>query len=286
LLYEDSGMDNPVTISDRVAAAAQAIRRQWTCPATTAVILGTGLGELADEVAAPVAVPYGDIPGFPRSTALAHRGRLVCGELRGTPIVMMQGRCHRYEGYGCDELTFPTRVLAALGIKTLIVTNAAGGLNPDFSIGDVMLIDDHINLMGLAGAVRFDHGSFGRMPRSRTHLYDRELAASAVTAARRGDVPLQRGVYVGVTGPTYETRAEYRAFRRIGGDCVGMSTLPEVVTAASLGVRVLGLSTVTNVACPDAPKVVSADEVVEMARVALPRVRLVVKSIVAVQGKA
>jgi purine-nucleoside phosphorylase len=273
-------MDDHLTISDRVAAAAEAIRRQWSCPAETAVILGTGLGDLADEMSAAATIHYGDIPGFPRSTALAHKGRLVCGELRGVSVMMMQGRCHPYEGYACDELTFPVRVLAALGVKTLVVTNAAGGLNPDFVIGDVMLIEDHINLMWLAGTSRPDAALPGRMPRPLVRLYDRQLAAAAVAAARHHDFPLQRGVYIGVTGPCYETRAEYRAFRRLGGDCVGMSTLPEVLTAATLGVRVLGFSTVTNVACPDAPKIVSAEEVVEVARVALPRVRMLLRTII------
>jgi len=273
-------MSDELTLSDRVALAAQAIRKQWSCPAETAVILGTGLGDLADEMTAAATISYSDIPGFPRSTALAHKGRLVCGELRGVPVMMMQGRCHPYEGYAAGELTFPVRVLAALGIQTLIVTNAAGGLNPDFVIGDVMLIEDHINLMWLAGTSRLDPASPGRVPRPLVRLYDRELAAAAVAAARRHDFPLQRGVYIGVTGPCYETRAEYRAFRRLGGDCVGMSTLPEVLTAATLGVRVLGFSTVTNVACPDAPKVVSAEEVVEVARVALPRVRMLLHTIV------
>ena len=257
-------------MSDRLAIAAETVRRRWSCPAPTAVILGTGLGDLADEVATSTTIPYRDIPGFPHSTALAHKGRLVCGELAGTPIVMMQGRCHLYEGYSLDDVTLPVRVLAALGIKTLIVTNAAGGLNPNYSTGDVMLIDDHINLMA----------PWDRPLASRPN-YDCGIAESALSAARKNDFHLQRGVYIGVLGPTYETRAEYRAFRRIGGDCVGMSTVPEVLAAASCGLRVLGLSTVTNVATPDAPKKVSADEVVEVAAIARPRVQTIIQEIVA-----
>jgi purine-nucleoside phosphorylase len=259
-----------------VENAVEAISARWSCDATTAVILGTGLGELAEEVAAAAVLPYRDIPGFASSTALAHKGRLICGELNGAPVIMLQGRCHGYEGYSLNELTFPVRVLAALGIKTLIVTNAAGGLNPNYAIADVMLIDDHIDLMC------FDRGKASFFSTSRRHeaFYDRKLAESAAAAARRADFVLQRGVYVAVRGPSYETRAEYRAFRRIGGDAVGMSTVPEVLAAMSCGIRVLGLSTITNVAWPDAPKTVTAEEVVEVAAIALPRMRAIIEAVV------
>lgn len=275
-----------LTTADRVALAAESIRRRWTCAASTAVILGTGLGELADELTAAIAIPYGDIPGFPRSTALAHKGRLVCGELHGSPVVMLQGRCHLYEGYGLDQLTMSVRVLAALGIQTLVVTNAAGGLNPDYSLGDVMLIDDHINLQGIARTCPLDPAALGRATRPQARLYDRGLAQAVEQIARRNDFPLRRGVYVAVTGPSYETRAEYRAFRRLGGDAVGMSTVPEVLTAIGCGLAVLGLSTITNVACPDAPQVVTAEEVVDVARLARPRVRAIVQGLLARQASA
>lgn len=273
--------ESPVTPADLVASAAEFIRRRWDCEATTAVILGTGLGELADEASDVHTIPYEAIPGLPRSTALAHQGRLVCGSWRGMPVYLLQGRCHRYEGYSLAELTLGVRVLAALGVSTLVVTNAAGGLNPDFTIGDVMLIDDHINLMGGGGTLATAGFALGRPPRSQPRLYDRALAALAVASAQGARFPLQRGTYIGVSGPCYETRAEYRAFRRLGGDCVGMSTVPEVLTAASLGLRVLGLSTVTNVACPDAPQIVSAEEVVEVAHIALPRVRTILHDVIA-----
>ena len=260
--------------------AIDAIASRWNCAATTAVILGTGLGDLADEVAAEAVIPYREIPGFPCSTALAHKGRLICGKLGGRQVVMMQGRCHLYEGYPLAAVTFPTRVLHGLGIRTLIVTNAAGGINPSYSVGDVMLIDDHINLMWLAPV-----GQASSLPviraRGADGLYDAALAQRSLEIARASNFPLHCGVYVAVTGPSYETRAEYRAFRRIGGDCVGMSTVPEVLTAASLGLRVLGLSTVTNVARPDAPNVVSAEEVVQVAATALPKVRAIIHGIFA-----
>lgn len=265
------------SVSDAIAR----IRGQWRTDAATAVILGTGLGNLAEEVDSPVVIPYRDIPEFPRSTALAHKGRLVCGELAGRPIVMLQGRCHLYEGYAAGELCLPTRVLAALGIKTLVITNAAGGLNPRYSVGDVMVIDDHICLMGLASLSPLPAECPERVTRPNARLYDERLIREATAIACASGFHLQCGVYVGVTGPTYETRAEYRAFRRIGGDCVGMSTIPEVLTAAACGMRVLGLSTVTNVARPDAPQVVSAQEVVEVATTALPKVRSIIRGLVA-----
>jgi purine-nucleoside phosphorylase len=264
---------------DTVARAVAEIRRRWKGDARTAVILGSGLGDLADEVAAEAIISYREIPGFPHSTALAHKGRLVCGTLAGRQVVMMHGRCHLYEGYGLDRVTLPARVLCALGIEQLVVTNAAGGVNPSFTVGDVMLIEDHINLMWVGGTLPLDPAAPGRTSRPRARLYDEQLASEALAIARREDFVLQRGVYVALTGPSYETRAEYRAFRRLAGDCVGMSTVPEVLVAAAAGVRVLGLSTVTNVARPDAPQKVSADEVVEVGKLALPKVRAIVKGI-------
>jgi len=196
-------------------------------------------------------------------------------------VIMLQGRCHLYEGHPLSVITFPTRVLHALGIETLIVTNAAGGINPQYAVGDVMLIDDHINLMWLPPMGQ-TAALPDRMPRTTDGLYDRDLSRRAIQVARSANFPLQRGVYVAVTGPSYETRAEYRAFRRIGGDCVGMSTVPEVLTAAALGMRVLGLSTVTNVARPDAPQTVSAEEVVQVAATALPRVRAIIRGVLSI----
>jgi purine-nucleoside phosphorylase len=266
------------TAADRAALAAATIRRHWSCPPATAIILGTGLGPLADEIVAEAAIPYREIPGFPCSTALAHKGRLVCGTLAGAHVIALQGRCHCYEGYAAAEVTLPVRTLAALGVKNLIVTNAAGGLNSNFAMGDVMLIEDHINLMG-PGSWPLASCSPSSTPAPCFRFYDAEFAAQAEKIARRADFPLRRGIYVAVVGPSYETRAEYRAFRRIGGDCVGMSTVPEVLAAASCGMRVLGLSTVTNVACPDAPQKVTAQEVVDVAATALPKVRRIIEGL-------
>lgn len=286
-----------VPTADRVALAARAISERWTGTCSTAVVLGTGLGDLAKEITVEAAIPYREIPGFLRVAAPAHKGQLICGRWHDAPIVMLQGRCHAYEGHASADLALPVQALAALGIKNLVVTNAAGGLNPNFAIGDVMLIDDHINLMGVhfsgSGVVCANtiadrstpsQSTPDPFPSRQANFYDTPLAAHAERTARQYDFPLRRGTYIAVSGPSYETRAEYRAFRRLGGDCVGMSTVPEVLAAAACGLKVLGLSTVTNVARPDAPQKVTAEEVVAVAATALPKVRHIIRQIVALPG--
>jgi len=267
------------TCDPQTAPAVTAIRRRWSGTAEYAIVLGTGLGTLAELIDAQAVIPYREIPGFPHSTALAHKGQLVCGCLSDVPVVALQGRCHLYEGYRFEELCFATRVMAALGAKRLIVSNAAGGMNPKFTAGDVMLIDDHVNLMfhrlplpcGDNGVKSY--GDRLGMASSARDYYCRELLQRALDLARRERIPVQRGVYVGVTGPNYETRAEYRMFRRLGGDAVGMSTIPEVLAAAACGMRVLGFSAITNVARPDAPQAVDAQQVVDVAACAAPKIQ-------------
>ena len=269
----------------KIAAVIEAVRRRWDGIPTEALVLGTGLGGLADLIDTEAIIPYQELCGFPRSTALAHKGQLVCGRLGNATVVALQGRCHLYEGYCFEELTFATRLVAALGARRLIVSNAAGGVNPQFSVGDVMLIDDHINFM-------FQHLPFpttnhapawrrsfaeespgnGGTPGLPRHYYCRRLVEQMLKLARQEDIVLQRGVYIGVTGPNYETRAEYRMFRRIGGDAVGMSTIPEVLVASNCGMQVLGFSAITNVARPDAPQHVDAQEVVDVAACAAPKI--------------
>jgi purine-nucleoside phosphorylase len=278
-----AGVHDPST-ERRVQEAVADIRRHWAGLPEVGLILGTGLGDLAEEIDADVALPYGDIQHFPCSTAVAHKGQLVCGQLAGQTVVAMQGRCHLYEGYSVANVTLPVRVMQALGIRTLIVSNAAGGLNPLYEPGDIMLIDDHINLMWVGGGAPALPEACGRVPRLGRRLYDAELLERAQAIARRADFVAQRGVYVGVTGPTYETRAEYRMFRRLGADCVGMSTVPETLVAAVGGVRVLGISTVTNVARPDTPMVVSSDEVVNVAQHVQPKLRALVMGLLASFG--
>jgi purine-nucleoside phosphorylase len=261
----------------RLSAAVEAIRQQWSGTPQCAIVLGTGLGGLAELIESEAIIPFRQIPGFPHSTALAHKGQLVCGTLAGTPVVALQGRCHLYEGYCFEQLTFATCVSAALGAKQLVVSNAAGGVNPHFAVGDVMLIDDHVNFMfqslppgiGESGALRGCSDRLGVLPATR-HYYCRQWIDEALALARRENIALQRGVYIGVTGPNYETRAEYRMFRKLG-DAVGMSTIPEVLAAAACGMRVLGFSAITNVARPDAPQHVDAQEVADVAACAAPK---------------
>jgi purine-nucleoside phosphorylase len=267
-----------------VDMAARAIAARYAVRPRLGLILGTGLGDLVSEMQVHVEVPYADIPYFPRSTAMAHKGHLLCGAICGVPAIIMAGRCHLYEGYALNDLMLPVRVLHALGIELLVVTNAAGGLNPRFQVGDVMVLVDHINLMFPRGtshglAVCREGTSSGQQGNQRLRPYDSALIDRSIDVARRNNFPLQCGVYVGVKGPNYETRAEYRAFRKLGGDVVGMSTIPEVLCARELGLRVLGLSTVTNIARPDAPQVVTPADVVAMAGRAEPKVRRIVAEV-------
>ena len=276
-------MNARATISrQEVDEAVAHVRERWSGAPRIAIVLGTGLGDLAEHVAAEATLSYEDIPHFPHSTALSHKSRLVCGTLEGTPVVAMQGRCHLYEGYSVSQLALPVHVMHALGAQTLVVSNASGGVNPHYRAGDIMVQADHINLMWSSplGGAAADQGSvrgFGRP--SRRPAYDSELMDAALTVARREQFVAHRGVYVGVTGPTYETRSEYRLFRRIGGDVVGMSTVPEVIAASQCGMRTLALSLVTNVAKPDAPDVVDAEDVVEAAAEAAPNMHKIVQDL-------
>ena len=211
------------------------------------IILGSGLGELANEIENPIVVPYVMVPGFPAATAVGHKGNFICGFLGGKCVLAMQGRYHYYEGYGMDTVVLPVRVMIKLGIKYLLVSNAAGAMNKSFAIGDLMLIRDHINLLPnpLIGPNLDEFGP--RFP-DMTCAYDLELQARMLSVASRQGVKLQRGIYVSCTGPCYETPAEYAFYRAIGGDDVGMSVTPEVIVARHAGIRVLGMSVITDVA--------------------------------------
>lgn len=234
----------------RVDEAAAYIQKRWPRRPIAGIILGTGLGRIAEEIAAEAILTYDDIPHFPCSTAMSHAGRLTCGLLRGRPVIAMQGRCHLYEGYTAAEITLPVRAMHQLGINQLIVSNAGGGLNPRLAVGDLVLIDDHFNLTFTRPAVGQPRDV--RAPLNPEAVYDRELIAAAERVAEREDFAAHRGTYAAVTGPNYETRAEYRFFRDMGADVIGMSTVPEATVAAELGLRVLAVSTVTNVCNPDA----------------------------------
>lgn len=210
-----------------------------------AIILGSGLGGLADKIDEPVVVPYSDIPHFKHSTAMGHKGNLICGKLGGKYVLAMQGRFHFYEGYRMDEVTYPVRVMKLLGVKTLLVSNAAGGINTSFKVGDLMIIRDHINMMPnpLIGP---NNENFGPRFPDMTRTYDRELIRLMEKIAEEKQIPLKKGVYVALTGPSYETPAEYAFYGKAGGDAVGMSTVPEVIIARHAGIRVFGISVITN----------------------------------------
>ncbi len=242
-----------------LAQALETIRRQAPEPRRLGIILGSGLGAVVELLADRRAIPYESIPGFPRTTALGHAGQLWLGEFAGLPAVMLQGRFHRYEGHSTPTLMLPVRVLHGLGVETLIITNASGGLDPRFRPGDLMVLRDHVNLQWLGGFFPREAGR--ELYRAGRPIYDPELIERTLTAARQEHLDIKQGVYVGVQGPNYETRAEYRMFRRIGGDAVGMSTIAEATAAADLGLRVLGLSLIANVALPDAPEQVAHEQV-------------------------
>jgi len=211
----------------------------------TAIILGSGLGKLADKITEAVIIPYSEIPNFKHSTVAGHKGNLICGKLGGKPVLAMQGRFHYYEGYTMQEVTFPIRVMKLLGIKNLLVSNAAGGINTSFKVGDLMIIRDHINMMPnpLLGPNNDDFGI--RFP-DMTRAYDREFIAAMEDVALQKNIPLKKGVYVALTGPSFETPSEYAFYGKAGGDAIGMSTVPEVIVARHAGIRVFGMSVITN----------------------------------------
>ncbi|NEU30823.1 purine-nucleoside phosphorylase [bacterium LRH843] len=227
------------------------------------LILGSGLGVLADEIDDPVAIPYEDIPYFPVSTVAGHAGRLVCGLLEGTYVVVMQGRFHFYEGYGMAEVTFPVRVMKELGIKQLIVTNAAGGVNESFKPGDLMIIKDHINNMNQNPLIGPNDDELGVRFPDMSSAYSKKLGELAKERAEKLDIHLQEGIYVGNTGPCYETPAEVRMIRELGGDAVGMSTVPEVIIARHAGIEVIGISCISNMAAGILPEPLDHKEVIE-----------------------
>ena len=263
-----------------IEAAVRVVRARTTLTPDVAIILGTGLGGLADEMDVEARIRYGDIPGFPLSTVESHAGRLLAGTLAGRRVVAMQGRVHLYEGYSPQEIAFPVRVLARLGARTLVVSNACGGMHPLWSPGDLMLIADHINLLGTNPLVGPNDDRLGPRFPDMSEPYDAELRSLARAVALALGVPLREGVYVAVTGPNLETRAEYRMLRALGADVVGMSTVPEVITAAHLGLRVLGLSIITDQCLPDALAPASLEQILAVAREAEPRLTALVRGVI------
>ena len=255
------------------------MRSRWSGTPTVGLVLGTGLGALAREIDASASIPYPEIPYFPRSTVESHRGQLVCGTLAGHSVVAMEGRFHLYEGYTPSQVTFPIRVMKELGCRLLIVSNAGGGLNPHFEKGDLIVIEDHINLLGVNPLIGPNDDRLGPRFPDMIEPYDRELQDLALQAALNQNIVAHRGVYVAVTGPNLETRAEYRFLRAIGADVVGMSTVPEVLVAVHAGLKVLGFSIATDMCLPDALEPVRIEDILAVAGQAEAKLRTIVKGV-------
>ncbi len=265
--------------AESVEKAASVVRSRLSTAPKVGIILGTGLGALANEIESEAVIEYGDIPNFPLSTVESHSGRLLCGTLGGKTVVAMQGRFHRYEGYSLAQVTFPVRVLRALGAETLIVSNACGGMHPLWSAGDLMLIADHINLLGDNPLIGANDDRLGPRFPDMSEPYDAGLRLLAREVALSEGVLLREGVYVAVTGPSLETKAEYRMLRSLGADVVGMSTVPEVIVAIHGGMKVLGISIITDLCLPDALEPASVEKIIAVARGAEPRLTALVKGV-------
>ena len=264
--------------------AVEVIQQQISLKPRVGMILGSGLGPLAEKVEDAVIIPYGDIPSWPVSTVEGHDGRLVIGILEGQAVLVMQGRAHYYEGYSMSQVGFPVRVMQRLGLEILIVTNAAGAVNPDYEPGEVMLITDHLNLLGMAGESPLRGPNFDQIgPRfpDMGLAYDRELAGLARQVAKENDILMQEGVYICLAGPSFETPADLRFLKAIGVDAVGMSTVPEVTVARHGGMRALGLSTISNKANLDGDTITSHEEVLAAGKIVLPRLTTIVEGVLA-----
>ena len=263
----------------KIQETASWLKEKITSNPATAIILGTGLGQLVDEIEVTQTIPYSEIPNFPQSTVEGHSGRLILGLLGGKEVVAMQGRFHFYEGYPMSSVTFPVRVMYELGIRTLYVSNASGGTNPNFSVGDIMIITDHINMFP-ENPLRGPNFPTGPRFPDMHEVYDHQLIALADEIAREKGIKVQHGVYLGTQGPTFETPAEYRMFARMGADVVGMSTVPEVIVAHHCGIRVFGISVITDLGGFDNPVEVSHEEVQRAANKVQPKMAEIMKEMI------
>ncbi len=268
------------TLRSEIDAAVRAIRAHTAATPGIAMVLGTGLGALARQIENPTVIDYVDIPGFPLATVESHAGRLLVGSLAGKSVVAMQGRFHRYEGYSLQQVTFPVRVLRALGAHTLIVSNACGGMHPLWAPGELMLIADHINLLGDNPLVGPNDDSLGPRFPDMSVPYDATLRALARTVAAERKILLREGVYIAVAGTSLETRAEYRALRMLGADVVGMSTVPEVIVALHGGMKVLGISIITDQCLPDALEPANVEKIIAVAGRAEPSLSALITGVV------
>ncbi len=263
-----------------VEEAVAAIRKSASMEPGIGIILGTGLGALVKDIEIEVEIPYEEIPHFPLSTVEFHAGKLIFGKLGGKEIVAMQGRFHLYEGYDMKQITFPVRVLKSLGANTLFISNACGGLNPEFDKGDIMVITDHINLLGNNPLIGPNDDSFGPRFPDMSEPYNRELTALVEKIAAKEKLKIRKGVYSAMTGPCLETAAEYRMLQRIGADVIGMSTVPEVIVAVHMGMKVCGMSVITDLCIPESLKKIDIREIIRTAGIAEPKLtRLIRKTV-------
>lgn len=265
---------------EQIQQAKAAIQARWKGRPRVGIILGTGLGGLVEEIEVEAALSYGDIPHFAVSTSPTHAGRFVCGRLAGQTVVAMEGRFHYYEGYSLEQITLPVRVMKALGCEILIVSNASGGMNPHFAKGDLMVIEDHINLMGANPLIGANDDRLGPRFPDMCYPYDRDLIALARRIALEERIVLHPGVFVAVAGPNLETRAEYRFLRGGGADAVGMSTVPEIIVGVHSGLRNLGISVITDLCFPDALEPANLADIIATANVAEKKLRVLVRRIV------
>ena len=269
----------------KIQEAQEFIDQQWGERPRAGIILGTGLGHFVEQIEVEAEIDYEKIPHFPSSTATSHRGRLICGKIEGVPVMAKEGRVHLYEGHPTKSITLPVRVMRAMGAEWLIVTNAVGGLNPNYRGGDIMVIEDHINLMTDNPLIGVNDDRLGPRFPDMSQPYDLEMVKAALGIARQHDFVAHQGVLVAVTGPNLETRAEYRFLRMIGADVVGMSTVPEVITAVHCGLRVVGFSVVTDMCLPDALKPAVVEEIIATANTAEPKLRDLIIGVLKQIGK-
>jgi purine-nucleoside phosphorylase len=267
---------------EQIDQAADAVRKRTSYHPRVGLVLGSGLNSLADAVVKADRIPYAELPNWPRSTVQGHAGRLVIGELENQTVLVMQGRVHFYEGYSMSQVTLPMRVMLRLGLEMMFVTNAAGGVNPDFVPGDVMLITDHLNLIGMTGANPLMGPNIDELgPRfpDMSQAYDRRLMETARQVARQENIPLREGVYCALSGPSFEGPADLRFLRLAGADAVGMSTVPEVLVARHGGMRVLGFSGISNKANLDGSTVTTHEEVIEAGRIITPKIETIIRGV-------
>jgi purine-nucleoside phosphorylase len=272
-------MDKSETLKERVKETADFLRTHISEPPAAGILSGTGLGESLKSIYTIFSCNYSEIPNFPVSTVEGHLGRLIFGKHKNHAVMAMQGRFHLYEGYSPEEVSFPVRVMQELGVRRLILTNAAGGLNRTFSPGDIMIITDHINLTGHNPLTGQNNKSWGVRFPDMSAPYDRKLTESAVLAGKNEGIAIQKGVYAGLAGPSLETPAEVRFLKMIGADAVGFSTVQEVIAGVHAGMRILGLSVITNIHNPDNPSPSSIDEIIETARKAAPRIETIMRKV-------